>query len=75
MTILKKHNITADEKLIACKDGLKQALQAKAQRRTYNKRSEQYKQNEPNPWGLSMPAVQYNVLPHLPKVNKEQARM
>ena len=31
--------------------------------------------NEPNPWGLSMPALQYNVLPHLPKVNKEQARM
>ena len=22
-----------------------------------------------------MPALQYNVLPHLPKVNKEQARM
>ena len=31
--------------------------------------------NEPNPWGLSMPALQYNVLPHVPKVNKEQARM
>ena len=31
--------------------------------------------NEPNPWGLSMPAMQYNFLPHLPKVNKEQARM
>ena len=31
--------------------------------------------NEPNPWGLNMPALQYNVLPHLPKVNKEQARM
>ena len=31
--------------------------------------------NEPNPWGLSMPALQYNVSPHLPKVNKDQARM
>ena len=31
--------------------------------------------NEPNPWGLSMPALQYNVLPHLLEVNKEQARM
>ena len=31
--------------------------------------------NEPNPRGLSMLALQYNVLPHLPKVNKEQARM
>ena len=31
--------------------------------------------NEPKPWGLSMPALQYNVLQHLPKVNKEQTRM
>ena len=29
-TILKKHKITADEQLIACKEDLKQALQAKA---------------------------------------------
>ena len=40
-TILKKHKITADEQLIACKEDLKQALQAKAQRiRRYAKRSE-----------------------------------
>ena len=46
-TILKKHKITADEQLIACKEDLKQALQAKAQRlRRYTKRSEQYKQNK-----------------------------
>ena len=46
-TILKKHKITADEQLIACKEDLKQALQAKAQRiRRYNKRSEWYKQNK-----------------------------
>ena len=45
-TILKKHKITADEQLIACKEDLKQALQAKAQRiRRYTK-SEQYKQNK-----------------------------
>ena len=31
--------------------------------------------NKPNPWGLSMLALQYNVSPHLPKVNKDQARM
>ena len=31
-TIFKKHKITADEQLIACKEDLKQALQAKAQR-------------------------------------------
>ena len=31
-TILKKHKITADEQLIACKKDLKQAIQAKAQR-------------------------------------------
>ena len=38
-TILKKHKITADEQLIACKEDLKQALQAKAQRiRRYTKR-------------------------------------
>ena len=43
-TILKKHKITADEQLIACKEDLKQALQAKAQRlRSYTKRREQYK--------------------------------
>ena len=37
-TILKKHKITADEQLIACKEDLKQALQAKAQRlRRYTK--------------------------------------
>ena len=24
--------------------------------------------NELNPWGLSMPALQYNFLPHLPKI-------
>ena len=46
-TILKNHKITADEQLIACKEDLKQALQAKAQRlRRYTKRSEQYKQNK-----------------------------
>ena len=46
-TILKKHKITADEQLIACKEDLKQALQAKAQRlRRYTKRSEQYKENK-----------------------------
>ena len=46
-TILKKHKITADKQLIACKEDLKQTLQAKAQRlRRYNKRSEQYKQNK-----------------------------
>ena len=47
-TILKKHKVTADEQqLIACKEDLKQALQAKAQRlRRYTKRSEQYKQNK-----------------------------
>ena len=47
MTILKKHKIIADEQLTACKEDLKQALQAKAQRiRRYTKRSEQYKQNK-----------------------------
>ena len=30
-TILKKHMITADEQLIACKEDLNQTLQAKAQ--------------------------------------------
>ena len=46
-TILKKYKITVDEHLIACKEDLKQALQAKAQRlRTYTKRSEWYKQNK-----------------------------
>ena len=46
-TILKKHKVTADEQLIACKEDLKQALQAKAQRlRRYTKRNEQYKQNK-----------------------------
>ena len=46
-TILKRHKITADEQLIACKEDLKQALEAKAQRlRRYTKRSEQYKQNK-----------------------------
>ena len=46
-TILKRHKVTADEQLIACKEDLKQALQAKAQRiRRYTKRSEQYKQNK-----------------------------
>ena len=46
-TILKKHKITAKEQLIACKEDLKQAPQAKAQRiRRYTKRSEQYKQNK-----------------------------
>ena len=46
-TILKKHKVTVDEQLIACKEDLKQALQAKAQRlRRYTKRSEQYKQNK-----------------------------
>ena len=44
---LKKHQITASEQLIACKEDLKQTLQAKAQRiRRYTKRSEQYKQNK-----------------------------
>ena len=46
-TILKRHKVTADEQVIACKEDLKQALQAKAQRiRRYTKRSEQYKQNK-----------------------------
>ena len=46
-TILKKHKVAADEQLIAGKEDLKQALQAKAQRlRRYTKRSEQYKQNK-----------------------------
>ena len=45
-TILKKHEVTADEQLIACKEDLKQALQAKAQRIRYTKRSEQFKQNK-----------------------------
>ena len=46
-TILKKHKITADEQIIACKQDLKQLLQAKALRlRRYTKRSEQYKQNK-----------------------------
>ena len=46
-TILQKHKITADEQLIACREDLKQALQAKAQIiRRYTKRSEQYKQNK-----------------------------
>ena len=46
-TILKKQKVTADEQLMACKEDLKQALQAKAQRlRRYTKRSEQYKQNK-----------------------------
>ena len=46
-TILKKHKIAANEQLITCKEDLKQALQAKAQRiRRYTKRSEQYKQNK-----------------------------
>ena len=46
-TILKKYKITADEQLIAYKEDLKQAPQAKAQRlRRYTKRSEQYKQNK-----------------------------
>ena len=46
-TILKKHKVTADEQLIAWKEDLKQALQAKAQRlRRYTKRSGQYKQNK-----------------------------
>ena len=40
MTILKKHKITTDEQLIACKEDLKQALQAKAQRiRRYTKKN------------------------------------
>ena len=43
-TILKKHKIAADEQLIACKEDLKQTLQAKALTlRRYTKRSEQYK--------------------------------
>ena len=46
-TILKKHKITADEQLIACKEDLKQALQAKAQRiRRYTERSDWYKQKK-----------------------------
>ena len=46
-TILKKCKVTAEVQLIACKEDLKQALQAKAQRlRRYTKRSEQYKQNK-----------------------------
>ena len=46
-TILKKHKIPADEQLTACKEDLKQALQAKAQIiRRNTKRSEQYKQNK-----------------------------
>ena len=46
-TIPKKHKLTADEQLIACKGDLKQTLQAKAQRiRRHTKRSEQYKQNK-----------------------------
>ena len=46
-TILKKHRKIADEQLIACKEDLKQPLQAKAQRiRRYTKRSEQYKENK-----------------------------
>ena len=45
-TILKKHKVTADEKLIACKEDLKQALQAKHKdTEDVPKRSEQYKQN------------------------------
>ena len=45
--IRRKHKITADEQLIACKEDLKQALQAKAQRlRRYTKRSEEYKQKK-----------------------------
>ena len=45
-TTLKEHKITADEQLIACKEDLKETLQAKPQRlRRYTKRSEQYKQN------------------------------
>ena len=40
-TILKKHKVTADEQLIACKEDLRQALQSKTQRiRRYTKRSE-----------------------------------
>ena len=35
-TIVKKYKITADEKLIACKEDVKQALQAKAQRIRYS---------------------------------------
>ena len=46
-TILKKHKITADEQLIACKEDLKQTPQVKTQRiRRYTKRSEQYKQKK-----------------------------
>ena len=38
-TMLKKHKITADEQLIACKVDLKQTLQTKAQRlRRYTKK-------------------------------------
>ena len=45
--ILKKHHIIADEQPTACKEDLKQALQAKTQRiRRYTKRSEQHKQNK-----------------------------
>ena len=44
---LKKQKKTVDEQFIACKDDLKETLQAKAQRlRRYTKRSEQYKQNK-----------------------------
>ena len=46
-TILMKHKIIADEQLIACKESLKQGLQAKAQRiRRCTKRSEWYKENK-----------------------------
>ena len=46
-TLLKKHKITADEQLIACKENLNQALQAKTQRiRRYTKISKWYKQNK-----------------------------
>ena len=46
-TILKKHKKTADEQLIAYKEDIKQALQAKAQTiRRYTKGSEQFKQNK-----------------------------
>ena len=46
-TFLKKHKIKANEQFIACKEDVKQALQAKAQRiRRCTKRSEQYKQKK-----------------------------
>ena len=46
-TIIKKYKITIEEQITACKEDLKQALQAKAQRlRHYTKISEQYKQNK-----------------------------